>query len=955
MKNRYFLFILFILSSFFFSCSNLIKNELATDLRFNIKIPENKAFSTRSTDSEELTLSLNLISKDNSVTQNITKKVSYGQTVQISFNKIPVGTIVKINAEISSLKTVLYVGESNWHEIKQRNNEIRLTLKNYQSEGTENLINAETPQITIQPNNAIGIATEGSGTSKESKLTIAAQVTDGGSISFQWQIKNDDTWTNISEEVFEEEISAPGITVVLSEFSVTLNINESRIYRCIVTNTNQNVNGNKTASITSDEATVAYVEGTLTGISASYEENAYQLFSEVFDYKNVKVIETYASENNSINVEVRADSIRYTISKTEDNISAIGYVPYTVTLNDTNTASNIRVPVKYNLPTAGLKITETENTNDEEWGTSVNPELVAQYTGTATLSVGYAGDGESSVPYNIYEEENSESASDYDVMTSGVDIAWNNGTVTETLSYITIDNTNTGTKTYTATLTPKTEQAWCIGNSVSASYYVEVCPWEIKLTEASGGTVVFENLTGGTEYNLSATNEAGTDGTNITWESNNGNFTISDSTLTTPAATADDQIATISAKVGEQVIASVTVTVKKLVNKNITYAGYDTITNLPIFYIYDAEGLETFRDIVNGTTTLTIPPDTTIPDIAEYNITSQQQAIKGVLKNDIDLSENSESWIPIGTSEKPFSGVFDGENHTILGINITQENDAVGFFGCISSMDSNTKITIKNLVLNGEINFTGTKDCFIGGFSGVATNVTFENCVNNININYENYGYSYIGGIVGQFNGCSFNNCINLANISTSERSGGIAGVSNSDDGALTSTFDKCINLGDIIVSSNAGGIIGYDSATELKITNCLNLGTIGNDGSTATYISGIIGYGNDDPKTVTCCLNTGRLLGTAFLYAIDSTSDGTNYTNNYYDNSVNAGEIEDSQSTCSPLSTESLRNGELLQGWNTEDWSFENGRYPLPNIGQNIPGGVDGDIWHEIVSMAKN
>ena len=52
-----------------------------------------------------------------------------------------------------------------------------------------------------------------------------------------------------------------------------------------------------------------------------------------------------------------------------------------------------------------------------------------------------------------------------------------------------------------------------------------------------------------------------------------------------------------------------------------------------------------------------------------------------LLKNDITLTEK---WTPIGTSENPFRGGFDGENHKIINLNIDENSlDAVGFFGYV--------------------------------------------------------------------------------------------------------------------------------------------------------------------------------------------------------------------------------------------------------------------------------
>ena len=68
--------------------------------------------------------------------------------------------------------------------------------------------------------------------------------------------------------------------------------------------------------------------------------------------------------------------------------------------------------------------------------------------------------------------------------------------------------------------------------------------------------------------------------------------------------------------------------------------------------ISDADGLRSFRDSVNSGN-----------DFAGKTI---------ILAADIDLA--GEDWVPIGTDETPFAGKFNGGNHTISGLNMTDEN-----------------------------------------------------------------------------------------------------------------------------------------------------------------------------------------------------------------------------------------------------------------------------------------
>lgn len=109
------------------------------------------------------------------------------------------------------------------------------------------------------------------------------------------------------------------------------------------------------------------------------------------------------------------------------------------------------------------------------------------------------------------------------------------------------------------------------------------------------------------------------------------------------------------------------------------------------------------------------------------------------LMNDIVLEkpkEGESNWRPIGTTENPFTGVFDGNGKTISNIIIvSSESNAIGFFGRISG--EKTKVeglgllnvninlddkTVRSTIvgtLTGSV-FLGTiKDCYsIGNVSG---------------------------------------------------------------------------------------------------------------------------------------------------------------------------------------------------------------------------------------------
>ena len=127
------------------------------------------------------------------------------------------------------------------------------------------------------------------------------------------------------------------------------------------------------------------------------------------------------------------------------------------------------------------------------------------------------------------------------------------------------------------------------------------------------------------------------------------------------------------------------------------------------------------------------------------------------LQEDLDLSDYPD-WIPIGSTGHPFTGVFDGQGHTIRNLTIANSNPnnvkEWGLFGMVQGA------TIQFVKVNGNItlsNFGNEDDGGydnkdgIGGIAGRCSGtVNFYGCHNNVSITGTgNLHYAAIGGIVG--------------------------------------------------------------------------------------------------------------------------------------------------------------------------------------------------------------
>lgn len=201
-----------------------------------------------------------------------------------------------------------------------------------------------------------------------------------------------------------------------------------------------------------------------------------------------------------------------------------------------------------------------------------------------------------------------------------------------------------------------------------------------------------------------------------------------------------------------------------------------------------------------------------------------------VLTADIDLA--NKEWTPIGNHSNPFKGNFNGDNHTVTGMQISGELDRVGLFGeCIKfNVDSAIKnITVKDSVICG-INR-------VGAIVGYAEEINIENCRsigNTIN------GKTDVGGICGKIGGYSVgkvSQCYNSSKVTGRGRVGGIAGM-----GGIA---ENCLNTGEIMIINKAhqsagGGIFGIfdDTTASASITACVNLGKV----SGGESFGGIVG-----------------------------------------------------------------------------------------------------------------
>lgn len=211
----------------------------------------------------------------------------------------------------------------------------------------------------------------------------------------------------------------------------------------------------------------------------------------------------------------------------------------------------------------------------------------------------------------------------------------------------------------------------------------------------------------------------------------------------------------------------------------------------------------------------------------------------------VDMNQSSGeklTWTPIGYESSPFKANFNGNGHTIHGMNGTY------LFGYVE----NSKIS--DITINKG---------YSGSICGKSINTTFENCVNNNSFQDSFSGeisdvtYSCGGGICGWAKNGVFKNCKNTGDVTANGSRvciGGICGY-NENDYNYEGLFENCVNDGNISGDNYCAGILANGDSDNI-FNNCINNGMIGGE-TKETYSSGISNDG-----VINDCINNGDIFG---------------------------------------------------------------------------------------------
>ena len=340
------------------------------------------------------------------------------------------------------------------------------------------------------------------------------------------------------------------------------------------------------------------------------------------------------------------------------------------------------------------------------------------------------------------------------------------------------------------------------------------------------------------------------------------------------------------------------------------YANSDgqIINNENMLAISTAEELKAFRDDVNSGNTYE-GKYVYLTDNITLDINEEWEPIGLRITNNNDDAEN-----------KPFKGIFNGNNHEINGIYINTENEAQGLFGFIRNSKISNLTVGENNNINGGIS--------TGGICGYVYNSIIFSAINKADIYGNNSNNSQVGGIAGLTNNNSIiiNSC-NYGNINSSGHLvGGIIGY------ASNTQIISCFNAGSVTSNKSwAGGIIASIYKGKVEITNCYNTSNI----TGVSNIGGIIGDAVEETEEliINNCYNVGNITGDRAngIYGhANSTVDILSKNNYCLNNTVNGNNGEEQEGVIIKDSNE-MRDISSLLGKNfKEDTNNINNGYPI-------------------------
>ncbi len=308
-------------------------------------------------------------------------------------------------------------------------------------------------------------------------------------------------------------------------------------------------------------------------------------------------------------------------------------------------------------------------------------------------------------------------------------------------------------------------------------------------------------------------------------------------------------------------------------------------------------------------------------------IVAEGRSLTGInfkLTDDIALPED---WAGIGTGNQSlaFTGILDGDNHTV-----TSAYGGMPLFAYTASC------TIKNINIAGEYI---AEEALIANYT-VASNFNYATNIDNVNIKSGTVvkGKGYISGYASGVNRINISNCTVEAGVKIGWDAEADAPVEQNAVGSFGGEYNgeisNCVSYADVYGNSSVGGILGIQgqSMSANRVTNCAFYGTVNATGERA---GGIVGSGYDNttapnttPVSIQNCVVGGSVTGADRVGGIYGSEGGLEQAwnpaiirNNVFYGTVNA-TAEDADSVggiigrmCSLNKNNFIENNYYLEG----------------------------------------
>ncbi len=278
-------------------------------------------------------------------------------------------------------------------------------------------------------------------------------------------------------------------------------------------------------------------------------------------------------------------------------------------------------------------------------------------------------------------------------------------------------------------------------------------------------------------------------------------------------------------------------------------------------------------EAVGDTVVFTISTADEFVTFLELNGSLTYELLKVKLANDIVMGSDSLHLsmrkLSVDTSGRGSKMIFDGQNHTIYGLNMTR-----ALFHTLQLESVVENLTIANSRFENDYGMSAAgiaisleKDCLIrnvkirnslvrgGDIAGGIVASSYGTMLDVANENTPVYASDKTGGIVGENYGYVVG-AVNSGKVS-GRLAGGIVGYSYSNEGIVKDASNTGTVLGLGADSVAAGGIVGY--SIRLQVMDALNTGLVEASSAAKVYAGGIVGK-IESPATMSKLGNWGRV-----------------------------------------------------------------------------------------------